>query len=47
MDRKQEQTAAVEAAQAKSEWIRPDLSRFAAGDADASDINNTDGPQTS
>jgi hypothetical protein len=47
VDRKQEETAEIVAAQARSQWIRPDLNRFAAGSADASDINNSDGTFTS
>jgi hypothetical protein len=31
----------------KLEWMMPKVSRFCAGNAEAADINNTDGTQTS
>lgn len=42
-----QQTGDSTQAEARSEWIAPEFSRLDAGAAEAADINNTDGAQTS
>lgn len=42
-----EQIGGSTSAGPKAQWVRPEVDRFAAGSAEAADINNTDGAQTS
>ncbi|MGA9582778.1 MAG: hypothetical protein WBR13_12505 [Allosphingosinicella sp.] len=48
MNQKQaEQIGGATSAESRTEWIRPQVDRFAAGSAEAADVNGPDGPQTS
>lgn len=48
MDQQQaEQIGGATSAESKAQWARPEVDRFAAGSAEASDINSTDGTFTS